>query len=238
MPAHADATMAEEHARTAPAGLVHGFGRRSGGPGPETREETRARVAAELRPHGRLLLLHQVHGAVVREAPWDGRVEADAAVAGVPGLLLGIETADCLPVLLFDPVRRAVGAAHAGWRGTAAGVGARAVEALVAAGSRPADIVAALGPCIGACCYEVGDEVKAALGPAASASFRPGPRGRDHLDLRAENRRQLVEAGLDPGRVTESADCTSCRADLYHSHRRDGAGSGRMISYVGFAAAG
>ena len=115
-------------------GLVHGFERRLAAAPPESRDETRRRVASALREQGRLLSLKQVHGAQVAEAPFEGHPEADAAVAAAPGLILGIETADCLPVLIVDPRRLAVAAAHAGWRGTAPGVSARAAEALVADG--------------------------------------------------------------------------------------------------------
>ncbi len=155
--------------------LVHGFGRRAGPAGFETREATAARTADRLAPHGRLLLLQQVHGATVQHAPWTGRPPADAAVAGEPGLLLGIETADCLPVLIVDPQRRAVAAAHAGWRGTVAGVTREAVAALVREGSRASDLLAALGPGIGPCCYEIGDDVREAFGPAGAAFFRKVP---------------------------------------------------------------
>ena len=132
-------------------------------------------------------------------------------------------------------VRRAVAAAHAGWRGTAAGVARAAVGALLAGGSRPEDLVAATGPCIGPCCYEVGDELRAAFGEKGAEFFRPGPRGRPHLDVRAANERQLREAGIAESRIHRVADCTRCRADLYHSYRRDGKGAGRMINFVGFA---
>ena len=194
-------------------GLVYGFGRRSGPAGSESREATTARVESLLAPQGRLLLLQQVHGADVAEAPWTGRPDADAAVASEAGLLLGIETADCLPVLLVDPRRRAVAAGHAGWRGTVAEVTRAAVAALVRGGSRPADLLAALGPGIGPCCYEVGDDVQAAFGPAGASFFTPGPRGRDHLDVRAANRRQLIDAGLDPSRIGSVDECTYCRPD-------------------------
>jgi polyphenol oxidase len=210
--------------------LVHGFEQPPGGP--EDRDAGRARIAAALAPQGRLLLLKQVHGCAVQRAPWPGRPQADAAVAEEPGLLLGIETADCLPVLLVDPRRRAVAAAHAGWRGTAAGVTRAAVEALVRGGSAPADLVAALGPGIGPCCYEVGEELKASFAPEF---FRPGPAGKPHLDVRAANRRQLEEAGLRPGHIHSVDHCTYCRADLYHSYRREGKSAGRMINFVGFA---
>jgi YfiH family protein len=215
-------------------GLVHGFEQRLGPAGWEDRDETRRRVALALAGAGRLQLLKQVHGCRVRGAPWEGRPEADAAVADEPGVILGIETADCQPVLLVDPVARRVAAAHAGWRGTVAGVSREAVLALVARGSTPRDIVAALGPSIGACCYEVGPELQDAFGTDGAAFFRPGPRGKPHLDVRAANVRQLEEAGIAPGQIHHVADCTMCRADLYHSYRREGKGAGRMISYVGF----
>jgi YfiH family protein len=222
-------------ALSAVAALVHGFEQRAPGGGSESPEEWRARVAGAVDGKGRLLLLRQVHGATVVEAPWEGTPEADAAVAAAPGFILGIQTADCLPVLVVDPEKRLVAAAHAGWRGTAKGVAARAVEALLARGSRPEDLVAALGPGIGACCYEVGDELREAFGADGAAFFRPGPNGRPHLDVRAANVRQLLEAGVRPEAIHHRADCTRCRADLYPSYRRDGKAAGRMISFVGFA---
>lgn len=217
-------------------GLVHGFEQRLGPSGAEERDVGRARVAAAVAPHGRLYLLKQVHGTRVRKAPWEGRPEGDAAVAEGPGMILGIETADCLPVLLADPRRRVVAAAHAGWRGTAAGVTRAAVAALVAGGSRPEDLLAALGPGIGPCCYEVGEELLAEFGPGGEAFFRPGPRGKPHLDVRAANVAQLKAAGVPDARIHSVADCTRCRADLYHSYRRDGPRSGRMINTIGWAA--
>ena len=216
-------------------GLVHGFERRSPADRPETREESHARVARALESHGRLLLLKQVHGAEVAEAPWDGIPEADASCTAAPGFLLGIQTADCLPVLVVDPHRRLAAAAHAGWRGTAAGIATRATAALVARGSDAQDLVAAIGPGIGPCCYEVGEDLRAAFGPAGVPFFRPGANGRPHLDLRAVNARQLVDAGLRPEAVHHIDECTRCRADLYPSFRRDGAAAGRMISFVGFS---
>jgi len=214
--------------------LVHGFEQRVGPSHGEAREESRRRVAQALEGRGRLLLLKQVHGASVAVAPWEGTPEADAGLATGPGLLVGVETADCLPILIVDPRRRTVAAAHAGWRGTASGVATRAVEALLAAGSDPEDLLAALGPSIGPCCYEVGEELRAAFGPSGTRFFRPGPRGRPHLDVRAANLGQLRAAGLSPGHIQEVGDCTACRPDLYYSYRRDGAGAGRMINFVGW----
>ena len=217
--------------------LVHGFEQRSPADGRETREESHARVARALEARGRLLLLRQVHGVAVAEAPWEGMPEADAACSAAPGLLLGIQTADCLPILLVDPRRRLVAAAHAGWRGTAAGIAARGVAALTARGSPAKDLVAAVGPGIGPCCYEVGEELRAAFGPPGAPFFEPGANGRPHLDLRAANVRQLVDAGVRPEAIYHVDDCTRCRADLYHSYRRDGRSAGRMISFVGFTRA-
>lgn len=215
-------------------GLVHGFERRRSGSGVESRDGTRERVASALAENGRLHLLQQVHGATVVGAPFEGRPEADAQITGQPGALLGIETADCLPVLLVDPERRLVAAVHAGWRGTAAGVVGAAVLALVAQGARREGLVAALGPGIGPCCYEVGDELRAAFGPQGARFFRVGPRGRPHLDVRGANAAALELAGLRPERIHHVADCTFCRPGLYHSYRRDGPNAGRMISYIGW----
>jgi YfiH family protein len=216
------------------AGLVHGFEQRGGAAG-ESRDAARARVERALDGRGRLLLLKQVHGCALARAPWEGRPEADAAVSLEPGLVLGIETADCLPVLLVDPRRRVVAAAHAGWRGTLQGASRVAARALVDAGSDPADLLAALGPNIGPCCYEVGEDVRAAFGPSGARFFRPGPRGKDHLDVRAANRAQLEEEGLRPEHIASLEECTYCRPDLYHSYRRDARSAGRMINFVGYS---
>lgn len=214
-------------------GLVHGFEQRDGAVR-ESRAESRSRMTAALARFGRLYLIKQVHGVAVHEAPWSGLPEGDAAVACEAGLLLGIETADCLPILLVDPRRRVVAAAHAGWRGTAAGVARAALARLRDGGSRPAGILAALGPGIGPCCYEVGEELRREF-PGGEAFFCPGPQGKPHLDVRAANRSQLLAEGLAPENIHSVDDCTRCRADLYPSYRRDGHGAGRMVSYIGFA---
>src|SRR5262249_30133813 len=150
------------------------------------------------------------------------RPEGDAGVATEAGLLLGIETADCLPVLLVDPHRRHVAAVHAGWRGTAAGGGPRAGGAPLAGGSDAAGLEARPRAGDGPCCFELGDELREAFGAAGDGFFRPGPRGRPHLDVRAANERQLEEAGVLPARIHHLAECTSCAEDRYPSYRRDG----------------
>lgn len=221
-------------------GLIHGFERReqlpAASPRVETREESRRRVASALRDRGTLLTLRQVHGAHVERAPWSGRPEADAAVVQAPGYLIGIETADCLPVLIVDPRQRIAAAAHAGWRGTAARIAVRTVEAMTQLGAAPAQLLAALGPGISRCCYEVGPDLEHALGPSGAPFLVPGTRERRHLDLRAYNVHQLEAAGLRRECIHDFAECTACRAQDYHSYRRDGAGSGRMMSYIGWQA--
>jgi purine-nucleoside/S-methyl-5'-thioadenosine phosphorylase / adenosine deaminase len=217
-------------------GLVHGFEERLGPPGWESREDGRRRVAEAVAEHGRLYLLRQVHGKAIHSAPWEGTPEGDAGVAAEPGTLVAVETADCLPLLLVDPERRRAAAVHAGWRGTAAKIAQAAVTALVGEGGDASGLLAALGPGIGECCYEVGPDVREAFGPDAEAFFSEGPRGRPHLDVRAANVSQLLEAGVAPHRIHHVADCTFCRADRYYSYRRDGHGAGRMINFVGWDA--
>lgn len=216
------------------SGLVHGFERRSGPAGHETRDASRARVRAALEGEGRLLLLTQVHGRRVESAPWSGAPEADAGMVRQAGDIAGVETADCLPILLVDPRRRQAVAVHAGWRGTSLRIAEQAVLALVAAGSPPEDLVAGLGPAIGPCCYEVGDELRPAFGADAALVFSPGPRGRAHLDVPLANALQLARLGVKPENIHRVDECTYCRPELYHSFRREGKGAGRMINFVGF----
>jgi polyphenol oxidase len=213
---------------------VHGFEQRPGHGIREARAQARTRLAAELEPMGRLSSLHQVHGAVVQQAPWEGTPAGDAGVAFDSGHILCIETADCLPVLVVDPVRRWVAAAHAGWRGTLARVVAHTVAALAARGSSPPDLLAVLGPAIGACCYEVGEDLRAAFGLESARFFTSGPRGQPHLNVRAANEAQLLESGLRPQHVQHIEHCTYCQPASYHSYRRDGPDAGRMLSFVGF----
>jgi YfiH family protein len=137
---------------------------------------------------------------------------------------VAVKTADCVPLLLVDPRHRAVAAVHAGWRGTVAGIAQRAVAALgTQFGVRAGDLHAAIGPAIGKCCYEVGAEV--------AAQF--GLNGRAHIDLAEEVRRQLEAAGVGVQRIYVAGLCTKCRADEFHSFRRDGAAAGRLYSFAG-----
>jgi YfiH family protein len=179
----------------------------------------------------RPLVLRQVHAAgVVRaaEVPEDAIPEADAAVwvrADGPARAPAVRTADCVPVLLAERSGRAAAAVHAGWRGTAAGIAAAAVRALTEQGYSPAHLIAALGPAIGGCCYEVGPEVLAALGIQASGPAR--------VDLHARLREDLRAAGVPAAAIHAAPWCTRCRADLFFSYRREKEGAGRLMAVIG-----
>ena len=192
----------------------------------------------------RLLLVTQVHGAevaVARRGETNGwvRPRADAIVTDDPGVAIGVRVADCTPVLLFDPVRRVSGAVHAGWRGTAAGTAAVAIRTMGEEfGSRPVDIVAAIGPCLGRCCGEVGPDVVDAFraGGAAEGSLRAwftaGQGDRSFLDLERANADQLIESGVDPSRIFSSGLCTKTNRERLHSFRGDGAAAGRLLAAI------
>jgi YfiH family protein len=177
----------------------------------------------------------QVHGtgvvdAVAGSAPSEG----DAAVAARAGVLVGVVAADCVPVLLVDPRRRLAAAVHAGWRGAAAGVVEAAIARLVAAGAEPASLEAAIGPAIGGCCYVVGDEVRTAFatrtGTTTAAAWAPHG-DRWTVDLRTAVRLLLAAAGVSG--VATLGPCTACGSG-YFSYRREGAGTGRQLSFVGW----
>jgi len=179
----------------------------------------------------RLATLQQVHSAeCVAGAGRGGELgTGDALLENTPGAVVAVKTADCVPLLLVDPIHRAVAAVHAGWRGTAAGIAQSAVMALGAQfGSRAGDLHAGLGPAIGKCCYEVGAEVAAQFGVD----------GRAHIDLTETVRRQLEAAGVDGQRIYVSGLCTKCRAGEFHSFRRDGAAAGRLYSFAGIRETG
>jgi purine-nucleoside/S-methyl-5'-thioadenosine phosphorylase / adenosine deaminase len=173
-----------------------------------------------------LATLKQIHSARCVEA--GGRCgvlgEGDALLEDTPGAVVAVKTADCIPILLVDERRRAVAAVHAGWRGTAAGIAAHAAAAMSERfGTRVEDLHAAIGPGIGKCCYEVGPEV--------AAQF--GLEGRTHLDLPEINRARLEEIGIPKDRIYVSHLCTMCRAQEFHSFRRDKEAAGRLHSFVG-----
>ena len=272
--------------------LWHGFSTRRGGltraycpqeaPGELnlgfTSEDDRATVARNRRllaeavtgnPDTPLVTLRQFHSNLVvnadladarRERPW----RADGVITDTPGVLLAVQTADCIPVLVADRKRRVVGAFHAGWRGTVkriveSGVGRMRLQF----GSQPQDLVAAIGPGIGVCCYAVGEEVLSEFESQfnyAQELFRevydadevrtkypmlfltqraPGhsPIGPSlHVDLIEANRRQLLDAGLKPSAIQTIGGCTQCHSELFYSHRASHGHAGRMMSVIGIRA--
>jgi polyphenol oxidase len=268
--------------------LVSGFSTRTGGttsvysPGqragelnlgftsPDSREnvlENRRRFVNEVtRDAFPIITLRQIHSSLTRRATAkdagdDACWRADGMMTSEPGLLLAIQTADCIPVLIADRKRRVVAAFHAGWRGTLKrivenGVGRMQLEF----GSKPKDLVAAIGPGIGQCCYAVGEEVRSEflsqftyaeelfcdvydsdpvkekypllfLTARAPGHSNIGPSL--HLDLVEANRRQLLDAGLRPDAISTVGDCTSCRSDRYFSYRASHGFTGRMLSVIG-----
>jgi polyphenol oxidase len=192
----------------------------------------------------RLLLIRQVHGTSVAIArrnakcEWT-RPEADIIITDDPDVAIGVRVADCTPILMVDPVRNTAAAVHAGWRGTVANAAAAAVRALAETfDSKPEDIVAAIGPCLGRCCGEMGPEVVEAFRSAGHSAadvdrwFATGPTSRPYLDLEAANRDQLLSAGVQAGRIFASGICTKTNAAHLHSYRADGSRAGRLVGAV------
>ncbi len=271
--------------------LLHGFSTRTGGKTSVYRPDQRAgelnlgftasdpretvlanrrlfidAVAGETSAMPVLVTLKQIHSSIIQvvdkaDAGEEARHEADGMMTNERGILLGIQTADCIPVLIADRKQRAVAAFHAGWRGTLKrivehGVGRMRLEF----GSRPEDLIAAIGPGIAQCCYAVGEEVRAEFESQftyASELFcevfdsdpvrekypmlfltarAPGHSNLGpglHLDLVEANRRQLLDAGLSAENIFVQGDCTSCRTDRYFSHRADHGFTGRSLSVIG-----
>jgi YfiH family protein len=232
------------------AGIRHGFSTRHGGvsagpfasmnlaravgddPGAVAENHRRFAAVVGYDP-GRLYESSQVHGARVLRA--DGREvlatraeEADALVTSTAGDAVAVRVADCVPVLLAAPGAAVVAAVHAGWRGVAQ----RVVEAALAAMAvDPRRVIAAVGPCIGACCFEVGDEVAAEIAAASTeAAVRRADGVKPRVDLRAAVAAQLAGAGV--GAIEQVGGCTRCEEARYHSYRRDGKASGRLLAAI------
>ena len=208
----------------------------------------------------RLVSLHQIHSDVVcsfASAP-ARQCKGDASATDKSGLLLAVRTADCAPVLVVDANKRVVAAIHAGWRGTLQRIVSKSIGQMqMEFGCRPVDLLAAIGPTIGVCCYEVGTEVAAAFAAkfTNAAEFfdelrtgdepnplqwlnrmPPGhqpPPKKVHLDLPKANRLQLLEAGVLEKNIFVSDLCTSCRPDLLFSYRKERDRSGRLMSVIG-----
>jgi len=195
------------------------------------------RVAAALGA-GRMAMLEQVHGREVVSItrgtpPAPGRPKGDALVSDNPMVAVAVRAADCVPLLLGDPGTGAVAAVHAGWRGTAAGVATAAVDALQRTfGVRPSTLVVAIGPSIGPCCYEVGQDVRDAFasaghGPSIDRWFAGGS-----LDLVAANRDQLVRAGVPGAQIHACGLCTAMHLEVLTSYRAEKEKAGRIAAAI------
>jgi len=230
---------------------------------PETVKENRRRLVNAVAggPSAtvmKLVTVRQVHSNTIHRIDADdafagaletpegkAMLEGDGLVTDETGVLLAAGTADCVPVLLVDPMRRAVGAFHAGWRGTAARIVEHGVERMhTEFGSDPKDLLAAIGPSIGACCYTVGQEVRdqfAEAFPYSDALFRADSQeaaSRLKIDLWEANRRQLLDAGFASGNITMIRECTACTLEApgqprYFSHRAQAGRTGRMLNVIG-----
>jgi polyphenol oxidase len=202
------------------AGLEHGFGGRG--------EAVPADVTTLRQVHGRRVL--DVAELRVADSP------GDALVTSAPGARIGVWTADCVPVQLVAPKARVAAVLHCGWRGSAAGIAPAALEVLEARyGVFPADLEAALGPSIGGCCYEVGEEVRAAFASRvdsdlAGSGFRERD-GRLFLDLRTFLLAELAALGVPI--IERAGPCTACHTDILYSYRRE-KGGGRQLSWIGW----
>jgi YfiH family protein len=165
---------------------------------------------------------------------------ADMAMTDDPDVAIVVKVADCVPLLVADLRTGAVAAVHAGWRGTAAGIVKRAVASMSTEfGSRPEDLVVAIGPSIGPCCYQVGEQVLEAFRAQGASDgqivqwFRPEDSGQHYrLDLAGANRAQLVAAGVLPANIDPCGLCTSCHPAVFHSYRRDGPSAGRLAGVI------
>jgi hypothetical protein len=193
-----------------------------------------------------LAAVHQVHGASlvdVQDTAPAGRPHADGLVSRNPSTALTVRVADCVPLLIADTRLGVVAAVHAGWRGTAAGIAGAAVSRLGQSyGSQPGDLIAAIGPSIGPCCYTVGEELcEAFRGNGRDARDLRRWFHRDgglQLDLWTSNRDQLATAGVPETAIFASGLCTACHPDWFYSYRREGAAAGRLVGFIRASQAG
>lgn len=187
-------------------------------------------------PQGRLVTVSQVHGKevlAIEGRPPDKPVEADAIVTAEPDVAIGMMTADCQPVLLYDPANNAIGAVHAGWKGAALGIVVETVMKMNEVyGTDPAGLIASVGPCIGPCCYKVGwnvlDEYMARHREADCFKENEGLR----MDISLANTLQLIGVGVRKENISDDAACTACNPELFFSYRKDGGRTGRQLSFI------
>jgi YfiH family protein len=216
-------------------GVSHGFTLRTGQFGIRPmRDRERLRHALGF---ARLAKMDQVHGNDVQILEGSATLPCDGLLTDRVGAGVVVQSADCVPLLLWASKSRAVAAVHAGWRGTLAGIASRAVSRMNDVyGASAEEIHVAIGPAIRVCCYEVGDEVIAAFaesGRDVDRISRPGPRERRHLDLVEENRAQLIASGVSAERIYDCGLCTFCENDRFYSFRKEGSGVGRIFGAIG-----
>jgi YfiH family protein len=179
----------------------------------------------------------RIHIAVHPEGEgWESlsdAVEADAVITDLPQLVLTILTADCVPILLYDPVQRAIGAVHAGWKGTEAEIVIQTIRKMqMQYGSDPRDIIVAIGPAIGQCCYEVGGEVAEHFMGYAGAVIEGNIAGKYQLDLKRVNQLQAEKAGISAEHIELTPLCTSCAKERFFSYRAEQGCGGRFVSAI------
>jgi YfiH family protein len=188
-------------------------------------------------------MIRQIHGDRVVVADGMGEpfsvhspVECDAVITSSRHVAIGIKTADCVPILLADLARRVIGAVHAGWKGTSLNIVGKSVRVMTERfSSQPEDIMAAIGPAVGPCCYQVDAKVFSASEADedwTSAFRRCMEDGRWMLDLALANRKQMLRTGLLPENISSLGVCTSCRRDLFFSHRAEKGGTGRQLNFI------
>lgn len=182
-------------------------------------------------PGDRIAFTQQEHTVNIASVTMPGTCEhCDALVTDRTDLFLAISIADCTPLILYDPVRHCIAGIHAGWRGTAGRIVSRTIEKIVSEyGTDPRDLVAFIGPSAGKCCYEVGREVAEQFDERSSVQKADG---KFMLDVKHANMLQLLESGVRNTNIEVHSDC-SIHDPLYHSHRRDGKRSGRMLAVIG-----
>jgi hypothetical protein len=235
-------------------GFLHGFPERTGGVSTGRRASLNvgakwgddpANVAENLRrvaahagyaPEALHIMRHD-HGTAVWTVgePMPEPPAFDGMVTNRVGPVLGAFAADCIPMLFADPAARVCGAAHSGWRGTVGRIAANMVARMAALGARPADLRVALGPSIGACCFEVGPEVSAEFRAAFGelpGMIVEGPH-KEHIDLRVVTRHVLETAGVAPDHIDSTPPCTRCTPERFYSYRRDGKEGGVLMGYIG-----